>query len=105
MYAENHTIVAWLSDSLSDVRCTYVFRDIAKKDELGEQLILTIPTHLWVASNNLFASIRPYQPPLEAASSTGLHPLKKYPQLGRGMLIMCREQRDSCVVPSFRNSQ
>ena len=46
-----------------------------------------MPTHLWVASNNLFASIRPYQPPLEAASSTGLRPLKKYPQLGWGMLI------------------
>ena len=44
-------------------------------------------THLWVASNNLFASVRPYQPPLEADSRTGLRPLKKYPQLGWGMLI------------------
>ena len=36
------------------------------------------------ASNNLFVSVRPY---LEAASSTGLRPLKKYPQLGWGMFI------------------
>ena len=49
-----------------------------KEDELGEQLIFSNTTHLWVASNNLFASIRPYQPHLEAASSTGLRPLRKY---------------------------
>ena len=46
-----------------------------------------MPTHLWVASNNLFASVRSYQPPLETASRTGLCPLKKYPQLGWGMII------------------
>ena len=29
------------------------------------------------------------RPPLEAASKTGLRPLKKYPQLRWGMLIEC----------------
>ena len=42
---------------------------------------------LWVASNNLFASARLYQPPLEVASRTGLCQFKKYHQLGWGMLI------------------
>ena len=55
-------------------------------------------THLWVASNNLFASVRSYKPPLEAASRTGLCPLKKYPQLGWGMIIVCRKPRVRRVV-------
>ena len=43
--------------------------------------------NLTFSNTDPFASVRPYQPRLEAASSTGFCPLKKYPQLGWGMFI------------------
>ncbi len=59
-----------------------------KENELREHL--TIPTHLWVASNNFFSSIRPYQPHSEAANSTGLRrpSRRNTPRLSWGILIM-----------------
>ena len=74
-----------------------------KEDELREQLTFsnTVPC-LWVASNNLFASARSCYPPLEAASRTGLCLLKKYPQLGWGMLIILRKLYDRLNDVYFR---
>lgn len=60
-----------------------------QKNELREQLTPNdIENSLWLSINKSFASARSYQTPLEAASRTGLRPLKKYPQLGWGMLII-----------------
>jgi len=59
-----------------------------KEDQIGEQLTFEEKTRLRVASNSLFACARPYQRHLGVASNKGLCPLKKYPRLGRGMIIV-----------------
>ena len=74
-----------------------------KEGELGEQLTFK-NIYLFMNINQRILRKRQttYQPPLEAASSTGLRPLKKYPQLGWGMLIVYK--KNHAIIAWFSDS-